>query len=284
MHPGFLALGATGAAAATYAIVGLTSPAPDPVDPLEHGLVLLDRDARDAGVAVLTSPDEPARSGALPLVFPDGTEVELIDAEGERTALKIEGQVLVHVVGAQARVERWVVGEDVVAERVLVEGEPDALETLAETIGGEIIERDGRLFEIASAEALLTLALAAEGHGGGEIVEVSPAFAARQPVEVGAPSHREGSRAARELAKAPPEGPPPVVLDLRPDSEPPPPPTKLWEALAETDPSARREAGPADVFQCIWDLEAKRFVHLSDEELCRLPGSRRACPGAPPAE
>jgi hypothetical protein len=104
-----------------------------------QGVVLVDKEARAAGFAVEIAGKRLAT--VLPIAIDDDDDVALVGPTGRATLSGAEGELL-HVEGRQGKLESLGIGQDIEADRVLVEGTEEAARALAEMLAGEVTAAD----------------------------------------------------------------------------------------------------------------------------------------------
>ena len=114
------------------------------------GVVLVDKDARSAGFAVEVAGKRQA--SVLPIEISDDDDVALVGPSGRATLSGAEGELL-HVKGRQGKLESLGIGQDVEADRVLVEGTEESARALGEMLAGEVTATDGG-WQIKADDAL----------------------------------------------------------------------------------------------------------------------------------
>lgn len=102
------------------------------------GYLLLDPDAREAGVRVFV--DEHEVDGVLPEAVEPAAEVLLLLPALEVVEVFVEPGVVHHVQGPSGRVEPWFIGVDVGAEQVVVDATEQAADDLAAETGADVEE------------------------------------------------------------------------------------------------------------------------------------------------
>jgi len=115
------------------------------------GVLLLDRDARSAGFAVETAGHR--ASPVLPVELGDDEDVAVVGPTGRMAVSGAAGELL-HVHGVQGKIDSRQIGEEVEADRVLVQGTEDAAKALAAILSGEVAPTDDGAWEIKAANAL----------------------------------------------------------------------------------------------------------------------------------
>jgi hypothetical protein len=143
--------------------------------------LVIDRAAREAGVRL---EGVSARDAILPVELTVASSPKLEGPDGPIAIDPRAGEVVV-VRGAEARIDRGALGQDVARDRVAVLGSAAAADALAAEIGGVVDARDGR-FVVVGPEALAGLARASMPEGLDEIVPVLPDDAAGRPAFSGA--------------------------------------------------------------------------------------------------
>jgi len=101
------------------------------------GYVLLDSDARQAGVSVEVG--DHAVTSALPIAVRSDDRVSLLTA-GRETPITVGRGELVFVEGASAHVSHLQIGKQVASDQLHLTGEPSAANELASQLGGKVAE------------------------------------------------------------------------------------------------------------------------------------------------
>lgn len=165
------------------------------------GYVLLDGEARAAGYAVKAG-DEVVQK-VLPLEVADGDDVKL-RGRHHTSALELEPGELAFVHGPNATVDRLVLGDDIDADALRLEGSETAARALAEVLGARV-EGEGSEWVLRGAELLVSAASVDES-------ELAEGLSSSKPVErtarderateaVGLGAGDESLRTARSLAR-----------------------------------------------------------------------------------
>ena len=181
---------ATGLVAAAAGCVGGQEPQ------AHQALLLLDAEARAAGFVVVGTEIE---GQALPIAVTTDQDVTLAGPEGSQPLTLAEGEIVL-VRGAEGRIERHVVGEDVDPDRLLLRAPADAATEVADALGAEVRVRDDGLVEIAAPGVL---AASADAPSFDPIVEAQVVELVAAPVrQTVRPVRRPAPRPAPEAATA----------------------------------------------------------------------------------
>jgi hypothetical protein len=121
-------------------------------DPERDGFVLVDEEARAAGIQVAVSGE--ARSGALPVTVPEGAEA-LVVRDGAEEPLVVAPGELVEVVGPNGEIRRSEVPRDAIG----VSGDRDAVLAFAEMIGARADRGSDGRWMIEGRDAFVLAAL-----------------------------------------------------------------------------------------------------------------------------
>ena len=123
-------------------------------DAATSSFAVVDQQARDAGFAIEAAGT--VSDAKLPLAFDASQRVSLVGPDTEES-LEADPGELVYVHGENAEVTRLVIGQDVDADRVWVEGSREAADELALRLGGAL-RLDGDRWQLAAPDALAACA------------------------------------------------------------------------------------------------------------------------------
>ncbi len=123
-------------------------------DPTTSSFAVVDQQARGAGFAIETTGT--VSDAKLPLAFDPAEGASLVGPDTEESLQADPGE-LVYVHGEHAEVDRLVIGQDVEADRVRVEGSREAANELAERLGGTL-SADGDRWQLTAPDALVASA------------------------------------------------------------------------------------------------------------------------------
>ncbi len=143
------------------------------------GYLLLDREARAAGFAVESGNVRAAP--VLPVELTSDTELSLTGPTG-RVALSGADGELLHVRGAQGKIESREIGGDVEPDRLVLEGTEEAASALATALGGELTEAGDGRWELQADGALADSSRVEAPNGLLQILPAEPS-AELEPVE-----------------------------------------------------------------------------------------------------
>jgi hypothetical protein len=157
----------------------------------QNGYVLVDPDARAAGVTVLL--DDHAIAATLPVDVPAGSHAVLVGARGgEPTDLRVEPGEVTYIEGASARVSHLRIGKDVAADAVRVTGDETSARELASHWSGATVSEDSTGWHVAAPDVF---GLAATSHVPAHVLGVAPVLLAADPA---APPSRVKTLAVQE--------------------------------------------------------------------------------------
>lgn len=151
---------ATGLVAAAAGCVGGEEP------PAQRALLLLDQEAREAGFVVVGAEVE---GQALPIAVATDAPVTLAGPDGSIQIDVAEGEIVL-VRGADAVLERRVLGEEVDPDRIVLNAPSAIVDEVADGLGAEVREREDGLVEVSAPGVL---AASADAPRFAEIVEAS---------------------------------------------------------------------------------------------------------------
>ncbi len=123
-------------------------------DPATSSFAVVDQQARSAGFAIEAT--GAVSDAKLPLAFDASQGVSLVGPDTEEP-LNAEPGELVYVHGEDAEVTRFVIGQDVEADRLRVEGSREAADELARRLGGALSD-DGDRWRLTAPDALVASA------------------------------------------------------------------------------------------------------------------------------
>lgn len=121
-------------------------------DPERDGFVLVDDEARAAGIELAVSGE--ARTGALPVAVPEGADARVVRDGAEEPLVVAPGE-LVEVVGPNGEIRR----SDVPRDRIGVNGDRDAVLAFAEMIGARADRGPDGRWMIEGRDAFVLAAL-----------------------------------------------------------------------------------------------------------------------------
>jgi hypothetical protein len=160
----------------------------------EAGYVLMDREARASGISLRK--DDAAVSAALPVAVGEGESAVLV-ADDAAQPLSVDAGELLYVRGADAQIDRLVLGRDVESDAWDIDGSAAASEELAYGVGGRLMANGERMrLQVPDAVDLVSALSVPPG-----LVEFSPVPIAQQDA-LGS-STSEASEPAPSAATAP---------------------------------------------------------------------------------